>query len=394
MVRLHDVDWIGSAVLVATPLAAVYSIFFVPLCWQTAVWSVLYYYITGFGITAGYHRLWSHRAYEATRPYQWAMAIAGAGAVQGSIKWWSRNHRSHHRWTDTDLDPYSAHKGFWHSHFLWLFVAEEHRKRGKVDISDLSRDPVVSFQHKFFVPIMLFMGFIFPTLVAGLGWGDWWGGYMWAGITRLVVVHHATFCVNSLAHWLGEDTFDDRNSPRDHYITALLTLGEGYHNFHHEFPSDFRNAVKFWQYDPTKWLIWLASTVGLTYNLNMFPDNEIEKGRLQMQAKKIDALKAKLNWGPPLETLPKVTFDEFKELVKIDGRQLLIIEGVIYNVEGFMDHHPGGRVFIKSGIGRDMTTAFNGGVYDHHNAARNLLSGFRFGVLDGAVPEVAKAKDE
>ncbi|KAJ3011136.1 hypothetical protein HKX48_007002 [Thoreauomyces humboldtii] len=394
MVNLKDVDWLGTAVLVATPFIALYTIFFVPLCWQTALWTLSYYFFTGLGITAGYHRLWSHRSYEATRPYQVVAALAGAGAVQGSIKWWSRHHRAHHRWTDTDADPYSAHKGFWHSHILWIFMKEDHKKRGKVDMTDLNQDPLVMFQHKFFVPIMLFMGFVLPTIVAGFGWGDWRGGYYWAAITRLVFVQHATFCVNSLAHWLGETSFDDRNSPRDHYITALMTLGEGYHNFHHEFPSDFRNAVLFWQYDPTKWLIWMASKIGLTYNLNMFPDNEIQKGRLQMQAKKIEALKAKLDWGVPLESLPTVDFEEFQNLVKVEGRQLIIIEGLVYDVEKFIDHHPGGRLFIKSSIGRDATSAFNGGVYNHHTAARNLLSGFRYAVLQGAVPETAKDKDE
>ncbi|KAJ3001035.1 hypothetical protein HKX48_003161, partial [Thoreauomyces humboldtii] len=326
---------------------------------------------------------------------------------------------AHHRWTDTEADPYSAHKGFFHSHFLWMFFKEDGKKRGKVDMSDLNRDPIVLWQHRNFVPyvsrrrveimvvrldltlffsplgdsLMLFMGFVFPTLVAGLGWGDWKGGYFWAGITRLVFVHHATFCVNSLAHWLGETSFDDRQSPRDHYITALVTMGEGYHNFHHEFPSDFRNAIRFWQYDPTKWLIWTASLFGLTYKLNQFPDNEIQKGRLQMQTKKIEALKAKLQWGIPVKELPVFTFDEFQTLVRGEGRQLVIIEGLIYDIEPFMDHHPGGRVFIKSSVGRDATSAFNGGVYDHHNAARNLLQGFRFGVLNGEAPEHARAKD-
>ncbi|KAI8917214.1 hypothetical protein DFJ77DRAFT_338189 [Powellomyces hirtus] len=394
MVHLRDIDWMGAIVLTSMPVLSLYTLFFVPLYWKTALWSLMYYYFTALGITAGYHRYWSHRSYEARRPYQFIMALAGAGASEGSIKWWSRHHRAHHRWTDTELDPYSAHKGFWHSHILWMFYKENPNKRGKVDISDLNRDPIVTWQHKNFVPVMLFMAFILPTLVAGLGWGDWKGGYFWAGTTRLMFVHHATFCVNSLAHWLGETSYDDRQSPRDHFITALVTMGEGYHNFHHEFPSDFRNAIRFWQYDPTKWFIWLMSCFGLTYNLNTFPDNEIQKGRLQMQTKKIEALKKKLDWGVPVTDLPSFTFEEFQTLVKQDKKQLLIVEGLIYNVETFVDYHPGGRIFIKSGIGRDVTTAFNGGVYNHHNAARNLLQGFRYGKLVGEVPEIAKSKDE
>jgi len=394
MSALSKVDWLNTAILTITPAIAVYSLFCVPLSRATAVWSIIYYFITGLGITAGYHRYWAHRSYDATLLYQFWMALAGAGAVEGSIKWWSRGHRAHHRYTDTEKDPYSAHKGLLHSHILWMMKKEEKGKMGRVDITDLNADPLVRWQHKYFIPLMLTMAFIIPTTVAGFGWGDWKGGFFWAGVTRLVFVHHATFCVNSLAHWLGEAAFDDRATPRDHIFTALVTLGEGYHNFHHEFPNDFRNAIRFWQYDPTKWLIWVCSLVGLTYNLNTFPTNEVEKGRLQMQQKKIDALKKKIDWGVDLKSLKEYTYEEFTREVKNNGRLLLIIENVIYNVEKFIDHHPGGRAFIKSGIGRDVTNSFNGGVYLHHNAARNLLSGLRYGVLKGGVPEEATAKDE
>ncbi|KAK3062218.1 stearoyl-CoA 9-desaturase, partial [Teratosphaeriaceae sp. CCFEE 6253] len=148
------------------------------------------------------------------------------------------------------------------------------------------------------------MGLVFPSLVAGLLWNDWIGGFIYAGILRIFFVQQATFCVNSLAHWLGDQPFDDRNSPRDHVITALVTLGEGYHNFHHEFPSDYRNAIEWHQYDPTKWSIWLWKQMGLAYDLKQFRSNEIEKGRLQQQQKKLDQKRTKLDWGVPLEQLP------------------------------------------------------------------------------------------
>lgn len=143
------------------------------------------------------------------------------------------------------------------------------------------------------------MSLVFPTLVCGFGWGDWLGGLIYAGILRAGFVQQATFCVKSLAHWLGDQPFDDRNSPRDHLITALVTLIEGYHNFHHEFPSDYRNAIQWWQYDPTKWSIWLWKKVGLAYDLKQFKSNEIEKGRVQQQQKKLDQKRAQLDWGTP-----------------------------------------------------------------------------------------------
>ena len=178
----------------------------------------------------------------------------------GSIKWWSRGHRAHHRYTDTDLDPYSAQKGFWWSHIGWMIV-KPRRTPGVADVSDLSANEVVKWQHRWYVYLIVGMGFVFPTLVAGLGWGDYRGGFFFAGAARLLFVHHvrppsplspslrsppptrdpdpsdrsspsqSTFCVNSLAHWLGETPFDDKHSPRDHWITALVTVGEGYHNF-------------------------------------------------------------------------------------------------------------------------------------------------------------------
>lgn len=109
---------------------------------------------------------------------------------------------------------------------------------GRADVSDLDEDPIVVWQHKNYGVVALIFGIVFPALIAAL-WGDWYGGMVYAGILRFFFVQQATFCVNSLAHWIGEQPFDDRRSPRDHMLTALVTLGEGYHNFHHEFPSDY-----------------------------------------------------------------------------------------------------------------------------------------------------------
>ena len=136
------------------------------------------------------------------------------------------------------------------------------------------------------------------------------GGYFYAGVLRLVFVHHATFCVNSLAHWLGEATYTDRLSPRNHVLTALVTMGEGYHNFHHEFPHDFRNGIEWYHYDPTKWLIAGANMLGLTYGLKQMPHNEIMKGVLGMKEKKIRREMENLDYGRPREELPSWTWDE------------------------------------------------------------------------------------
>lgn len=151
----------------------------------------------------GYHRLWSHTSYTATPVLQYVLALLGAGSIQGSIRWWSRNHRAHHRYVDTAKDPYSAHLGFMYSHMGWLVFKQNPKRVGRVEVADLNNDAVVTWQHKWFVPIALGMALGLPAAVAGLAWGDWWGGLVYAGIGRLFVVQQATFCVNSLAHWLG-----------------------------------------------------------------------------------------------------------------------------------------------------------------------------------------------
>ncbi|KAJ3409447.1 hypothetical protein CcCBS67573_g01266 [Chytriomyces confervae] len=389
---LEAIEWHNVVILFFTPVLAVKGLLLVPLQTATFWWAVAYYFFTGLGITAGYHRYWSHRSYQATRPFQMALLLAGTGALEGSVKWWCRGHRVHHRFTDTEKDPYNAKNGFFWSHIGWMIVKQE--KKAAMDISDLNSDPMIQFQHDYYLPLGIIAAFVIPTVVAGLGWGDWMGGFFYAGVARLVFVHHSTFCVNSLAHYLGERTFDDKRTPSDHVITALITLGEGYHNFHHEFPSDYRNAIELHQYDPTKWLIWSASLFGLTYNLKMFPSNEIEKGRIDMQQKGVDAKSKELDWGVPLQNLPNMTIDEVKQKVAETEIKLIVISNIVYDVTNFMDEHPGGKAFLKISIGKDATAAFNGGVYDHANAARNLMSSMRYATLVGSGGDGVSPDDE
>lgn len=226
----QNIQVVSTLALTIVPALAIYGALTTKLETKTFLWAVAYYFYTGLGITAGYHRLWAHRSYTASKPLQYFLALGGSGAVEGSIKWWSRGHRAHHRYTDTDLDPYSAQRGFLWAHIGWMIV-KPRRRPGVADVSDLSNNEVVKWQHRWYLPLIVGMGFLFPMAVAGLGWGDWRGGFFFAGAARLAFVHHSTFCVNSLAHWLGEAPFDDKHTPKDHFLTALVTIGEGYHNF-------------------------------------------------------------------------------------------------------------------------------------------------------------------
>lgn len=251
---------------------------------------IILIYFSGMSITAGYHRLWAHKAYEANGLVKATLAIGGAMALQNSILHWSSDHRVHHKHVDdNDNDPYSAKKGFWYSHIGWML--REYQVQRYADYSncrDLQKDKIVMWQHKHYLPIMLSANFGVPLL---LGWlnGDVWGMLLLAGVFRLVAVHHFTFLINSLAHIWGRQPYTDKNSARDNDFLAFLTFGEGYHNFHHIFEFDYRNGVRWWQFDPTKWLIRGLSFFGWTRNLRRCPEERIEKVKVAMQLQRTQA---------------------------------------------------------------------------------------------------------
>ncbi|KAI0685994.1 delta 9-fatty acid desaturase protein [Cytidiella melzeri] len=382
--RLEDVIWFNLLVVTLTPLLSLYGLLTTPTHHATLVFCVLYHVFNMIGVTAGYHRLWSHRAYNASLPLQYVLSVAGAGAVQGSVKWWARHHRAHHRYTDTDLDPYGAHHGLFWSHIGWMLVKPSTR-HGPADITDLKRNPVVAWQHKWFFTLALVFGLLLPSAIPGLFWGDWRGGLYYAGILRLTVVHHCIFSVNSLAHWLGEATFDDKSTPRDHLITALVTLGEGYHNFHHQFPSDYRNAVKWYQWDPTKWFIVGCAKVGLASHLKTFPAGEVRKSVFSMKIKRLKQEQDSIQWPLSAADLPVIDWATYQE--QAERHPLVVLSGFVHNVEEFIGTHPGGAGLLLAYVGKDATAAFFGGVYDHSNAAHNFLATMRIAVLLGGAEQ-------
>jgi len=236
---------------------------------------------------------------------------------------------------------------------------------------------LLRFQHDYFFPLALFLGFGLPTWIAGYFWGDWKGGFLIAGVLSKVIMLQCTFCINSLAHYLGEATYSDQRSPRDSFITSLVTFGEGYHNFHHEFPYDYRNGVHFTAYDPGKWLISALSYFGLTYNLKRFPEELFEKAKIQMAQKGLEKRKGKLFWGKSITELPIMTPTCVEEIVKSTGIKLIILENIVYDVSSFVEEHPGGAKILTSYVGKNATNAFNGAVYNHSYAARNILDTYR-----------------
>jgi stearoyl-CoA desaturase (delta-9 desaturase) len=181
-----------------------------------------------------------------------------------------------------------------------------------VDIKDLTSNRLAMWQQNNYEVLSFITGLVLPTLVAGYFWNDWYGGLAYAAILRIFFFQQGTYCINSLAHWLGEHPYDDKHSPRDHLFTALVTFGEGYHNFHHEFPTDYRNGVKWHQYDPSKWFIWICEQTRLASHLGRSSDNVIGKVEYQQQNKKLEKFKESLRWGTPAEELPGMSWQELE----------------------------------------------------------------------------------
>jgi len=253
--------------------------------YQPSAWIafVLLLGANGMSITCGYHRLWAHATYEAHPLLKVPYLLFGAMALQNSALVWSAFHRVHHREIDDpELDPYCAKRGFWFSHIGWMLRNYPSGTPDFSNVRDLQRDRLVMLQHRFYLPIALGMNFGLPVLI---GWlcGDVIGTFLLGGVLRLVASHHFTFFINSLAHMWGLRPYTDDNTARDNGVVSLLTYGEGYHNFHHMFAHDYRNGVRWWQWDPSKWFINAMRWLGLARNLKTVPWFKIQRALLDTQ---------------------------------------------------------------------------------------------------------------
>ena len=265
--RINWINLRGLIFLHTVSAAAIWYLATGRAHWATITLALVWYWLTGLSITGGYHRAFSHRAYEVAAPLRWFFLIFGAGALQTSVLQWSVDHRNHHQFSDTEDDPYSVREGFWWAHIGWILRNRHgYEEPSLSNVQDLVAMPGVKFQHKHYDLLGVIVAFVIPTALATL-WGDPWGGVLVAGGLRTLTLLHATWCVNSVAHWFGERPYSKVLSARNSFITALITGGEGYHNYHHRFPSDYRNAIRWYQYDPTKWFIWTMKHLGCAYDL-------------------------------------------------------------------------------------------------------------------------------
>lgn len=255
---------------------------------------LFFFAATGLSITLGYHRLFSHLAFQARWPVRLLTLLIGAAAFENSVLCWAADHRRHHKYVDHDEDPYDISKGFFHAHMGWILF-DLQPQTSLAGVKDLQRDRLVAWQHRHYVAIAVLMGLVLPALLGWL-WGGLTGalgGFLIAGVARVVFVQHMTFFINSLCHTVGQRPYSSKCTARDSAIMAWFTFGEGYHNFHHTFQHDYRNGVKPWHFDPTKWCIWLLAKAGLAEQLRRVPNETIllaEVAEQQRQiAEKIDS---------------------------------------------------------------------------------------------------------
>jgi stearoyl-CoA desaturase (delta-9 desaturase) len=249
------------------------------LGWSDLIVFAVMYVLTGLGVTVGFHRLFTHRSFKTGKAVRAILAVLGSAAIEGPVISWVADHRKHHVFSDKPGDPHSPHvdhgvglrgalRGLWHAHVGWLFIHTERGLKTRY-AADLLADPVVSYVSRTFV-LWVAAGLAAPFL---LGWAiggtvaDGLTGLLWGGAVRMLVLHHATYSINSLCHFFGRRRFATDDESRNLRWLSVFTFGEAYHNNHHAFPTSARHGLSRWSFDPSAWVIWGLEKTGLAWDV-------------------------------------------------------------------------------------------------------------------------------
>lgn len=239
--------------------------------WATLAFSVVLYVVGGLGITAGAHRLWAHKTYKATALLRAFLMACQTLAGEDDIYQWSRDHRVHHKWSETSADPYNANRGMFFSHMGWLLMKKHPDVKtygNKLNFDDLLSDPIVIFQRKYYHLLFWSICAGMPTFVPWYFWGESAGvAFLVSGCARYVYTLHMTWLVNSLAHYYGERPYDSAINPAENLLVSLGAIGEGFHNFHHSFPFDYQSSEMGYSFNITTMFIDLCYMLGQAYDL-------------------------------------------------------------------------------------------------------------------------------
>lgn len=247
--------------------------------WVYLIVTAIMYVLTAGGVTIGYHRLFTHRSYETGPITKFVVGVLASMSAEGPLFWWVAMHRRHHQHADHDDDPHSPHlhgggmwgmvQGLWHAHIGWLFYPQP--KDLPRYVGDLRKEPVLRWVHVLF-PIWVALGIVIPAAITGWWTMSWTGallGAVWGGFVRIFLVHHATWSINSVCHFWGKQDFESDDESRNNVVFGILSLGEGWHNNHHAFPTSARHGLKWWQFDATYVVIRGLERVGLVWKVKV-----------------------------------------------------------------------------------------------------------------------------
>ncbi|XP_036450782.1 stearoyl-CoA desaturase 5-like [Colossoma macropomum] len=284
--RGRIIVWRNVVLMALLHTGALYAVLLIPRAHPfTWIWTYVCFIITALGVTAGAHRLWSHRSYKAKLPLRIFLAAANSMAFQNDIFEWSRDHRAHHKYSETDADPHNAKRGFFFAHVGWLFVRKHSdviEKGKRLDLSDLLADPVVIFQRRHYKISVVVMCFLLPTLVPWYFWGECiWNSYFLAAILRYTISLNVAWLVNSAAHMYGNRPYDKNINPRENCLVSFGAIGEGYHNYHHTFPFDYAASELGLRFNPTTCFIDLMCWFGLASDRKKATSEMIKARRLR-----------------------------------------------------------------------------------------------------------------
>jgi stearoyl-CoA desaturase (Delta-9 desaturase) len=288
------INWKTSIFLFGTLLATVIGVpiylWHYDLTWLQGGMFLFLFSACCMSITLGYHRLYAHRAFAAHWSVRLATLLFGAAAFENSVLLWASEHRRHHKHVDhEDEDPYAISRGFFYAHMGWLLMRLDPAPPFD-NVADLKKEKLVMWQHNNIYLLGFVFGFIAPAILGYVidgGWVGALGGFLIGGVARTVAVQHVTFCINSLCHTVGSQPYSNKSSARDSFLMAIFTFGEGYHNYHHTFQYDYRNGVKPWQWDPTKWAIWLLNKIGLARDLRRVDAEKIKSAEAIEKARRL-----------------------------------------------------------------------------------------------------------
>lgn len=282
----RQIVWMNVYFMLTLHLMALYGITLIPRANpRTWIWTWLCNFLGVLGITCGAHRLWSHRSYKAKWPLRSLLMIFDCIAGQNDIFEWARDHRVHHKCSETDGDPHNAKRGLFFSHVGWLLVKKHPdviKKGQQLDLSDLYEDKIVMFQRRHYKLLTALFNVIMPTVVPWYFWNDsLFNTFFICYAFRYACTLNTAWCVNSLAHTWGARPYDKNINPSQNVPVIIGACGDGYHNFHHTFPQDYASSELGSPMNPSKWLIDICALLGLAYDLKTASPNTILKRRMR-----------------------------------------------------------------------------------------------------------------